>query len=61
MLRIRNYFAVAITVMKKITVIFTKESQIEETKAYDKYLIPFSKEQKNPMRLVTAGEKKMSV
>lgn len=47
--------------MKKITVIFTKESQIEETKAYDKYLIPFSKEQKNPMRLVTAGEKKMSV
>lgn len=37
---------------------FTKESQVEETKAYGKYLIPFSKEQKTPMRLATAGETK---
>lgn len=37
---------------------FTKESQIKETKTYDKYLIPFSKEQKNPMRWATASETK---
>lgn len=58
MLRTRNCFAVAILVMKKITVMFTKESQTEETKSYDKHLIPFSKEQKNPMRLDTSGETK---
>ena len=37
---------------------FTKEGQIKETKAYSKYLILFSKEQKKPMRLATAGETK---
>lgn len=42
---------------KEVTAMF-KESQTEETKPYDKYLIPFSKEQKNPMRLATAGETK---
>lgn len=58
MLRTRNCFAVAIMVMKKTTVMFTKESQTEEIKPCDKYLIPFRKEQKNPMRLDTAGETK---
>lgn len=48
MLRTKNCSAVAIMVMKKTTVMFTKESQTEKTKSYDKHLIPFSKEQKNP-------------
>lgn len=58
MLRTRNCFAVAVMVMKKTTVMLTKESQTEETKSYDKQLTPFSKEQKNPMRLDTAAETK---
>lgn len=48
MLRTRNCFAVAVMVMKKTTVMLTKESQTEETKSYDKQLTPFSKEQKKP-------------
>lgn len=58
MLRTKSCSAVAITVMKKTTVMFTKESQTEKTKSYDKHLIPFLKEQKNLMRLDTAGETK---
>lgn len=45
----RNYLAVSTQVMNKTSLMFTKKKkQIQETKAYDKYLIPFSKNKKTP-------------